>query len=101
MTDVLTLTPERYAEVAGAIETQIGRVIVGQHGLVRAVLVCLLCEGHALLEGVPGLGKTQLLKTLSDAVELEVSRVQFTPDLMPADVLGTQVLDEEIGREHV
>jgi MoxR-like ATPase len=95
VTDVATaITPERYAEVAAAIEAEIGLVIVGQEGLVRAVLVCLLCEGHALLEGVPGLGKTQLLKTLSDVVELEFSRVQFTPDLMPADILGTQVLEE-------
>ena len=61
----------------------------------RAVLVCLLCEGHALLEGVPGLGKTMLLKTLSDAVDLEFSRIQFTPDLMPADIVGTQVLEED------
>jgi MoxR-like ATPase len=89
------VTPERYAEIAAAIEAQLGRVIVGQHDLVRAVLVCLLCEGHALLEGVPGLGKTQLLRTLSETVDLEFSRVQFTPDLMPADILGTQVLTDE------
>ena len=93
------LTPERYAQVAAAIEDQIGRVIVGQHALVRQVLVCLLCEGHALLEGVPGLGKTQLLRTLADVVDLSFSRIQFTPDLMPADILGTQVLaDDEVGR---
>jgi MoxR-like ATPase len=88
------LTADDYAETAAAIEEQIGRVIVGQHDLVRAVLVCLLCEGHALLEGVPGLGKTMLLKTLSDVVDLEFSRIQFTPDLMPADIVGTQVLEE-------
>ncbi len=93
------VSPERYAEVAAAIEAQIGRVIVGQHALVRQVLVCLLCEGHALLEGVPGLGKTQLLRTLADVVDLSFSRIQFTPDLMPADILGTQVLaDDEAGR---
>ena len=89
------LGPQRYGEVAEAIEAQIGRVIVGQHQLVRQVLVGLLCEGHALLEGVPGLGKTQLLKTLSDAVDLPFSRIQFTPDLMPADILGTQVLVDD------
>jgi MoxR-like ATPase len=88
------LTPERYAEVALAIEAEVGKVIVGQQALVRAVLICLLCEGHALLEGVPGLGKTMLLKTLSDAVDLEFSRIQFTPDLMPADIVGTQVLEQ-------
>jgi MoxR-like ATPase len=77
------------------MEEQIGRVIVGQHDLVRTVLVCLLAEGHVLLEGVPGLGKTQLLKTLSQVVALPFSRVQFTPDLMPADIVGTQVLEED------
>ena len=91
MTD---LTPERYAATAAAIEHEIGKVIVGQRRLVRDVIVCLLCEGHALLEGVPGLGKTMLLKTLSAAVDLEFNRVQFTPDLMPADIVGTQVLEQ-------
>ena len=96
-----TMTPERYAELTAAIEGQIGRIIVGQRALVRTVLVCLLCEGHALLEGVPGLGKTMLLKTLSQAVDLEFNRIQFTPDLMPADIVGTQVLEQrpDGGRE--
>jgi len=95
------MTPEEYGERAEAIEAQIGRVIVGQRELVRQVIVCLLCEGHVLLEGVPGLGKTQLLKTLSGAVDLAFSRIQFTPDLMPADILGTQVLEEdEAGHRH-
>jgi MoxR-like ATPase len=90
-----SISPDEYAERALAIEREIGKVIVGQRALVRSVIVCLLCEGHALLEGVPGLGKTQLLKTLSDAVALEFARVQFTPDLMPADIVGTQVLEED------
>jgi MoxR-like ATPase len=94
---ITTLTPEEYVERATAIEDQIGRVIVGQRELVRQVVICLLCEGHVLLEGVPGLGKTQLLKTLSGAVDLAFSRIQFTPDLMPADILGTQVLEEDEG----
>ena len=65
----------------------------------RLVLVCLVCEGHALLEGVPGLGKTVLLKTLAEALSLVFSRLQFTPDLMPADIVGTNVLEEdEAGR---
>jgi MoxR-like ATPase len=89
-----TITPDDYAATATAIEEQIGRVIVGQHELVRTVLICLLCEGHVLLEGVPGLGKTMLLRTLSEVVDLEFSRIQFTPDLMPADIVGTQVLEE-------
>ena len=88
------MTPDLYAATAHAIENEIGKVIVGQHDLVRSVLVCLLAEGHALLEGVPGLGKTQLLKTLSQVVDVEFSRIQFTPDLMPADITGTQVLEE-------
>jgi MoxR-like ATPase len=95
------MTPEEYGERAEAIESQIARVIVGQRELVRQVVICLLCEGHVLLEGVPGLGKTQLLKTLSGAVDLAFSRIQFTPDLMPADILGTQVLEEdESGHRH-
>jgi MoxR-like ATPase len=89
------ITPEAYAEAAAAIEAQVGRVIVGQADLVRLVLVCLVCEGHALIEGVPGLGKTVLLKTLSDALSLSFSRLQFTPDLMPADIVGTNVLEED------
>ncbi len=97
MTDLASpsIDPDRYAQIALGIESEIGKVIVGQRDLVRSVLVCLLCEGHALLEGVPGLGKTMLLKTLSDVVTLDFSRVQFTPDLMPADIVGTQVLEED------
>jgi MoxR-like ATPase len=89
------ITPEEYAATAAAIEAEVGKIIVGQRGLVRGVLTCLLCEGHALLEGVPGLGKTQLLKTLADAVDVEFARVQFTPDLMPADIVGTQILETD------
>ncbi len=89
------ISPERYAELATQIESEVGKVIVGQGDLVRTVVTCLLAEGHALLEGVPGLGKTMLLKTLSQAVELPFSRVQFTPDLMPADIVGTQILEED------
>jgi MoxR-like ATPase len=91
----MVMTPEEYGERAAAIEDQIGRVIVGQRDLVRHLLVCVLCEGHVLLEGAPGLGKTMLLKTLSQVVELAFSRIQFTPDLMPADILGTQVLEDD------
>ena len=89
------MDPQRYAVTARAIEAEIAKAIVGQRALVRTVLVCLLCEGHVLLEGVPGLGKTQLLKTLAQAISLDVSRLQFTPDLMPADIVGTQVLEED------
>ena len=88
------MTPEQYCEIAASIETEVAKAIVGQHDLIRSVLTCLLCEGHALLEGVPGLGKTQLLKALSSAVDLHFSRIQFTPDLMPADIVGTQIIEE-------
>ena len=89
------MTPEQYAETARAIEREIAKVIVGQQDLVRLVLITMLCEGHALLEGVPGLGKTQLLRTLADAVDVDFRRIQFTPDLMPADIVGTQILEED------
>lgn len=95
------ITAEEYAQAASAIEAEVAKLIVGQAQLVRQVLICLLAEGHALLEGVPGLGKTMLLRTLSEAVDLEFSRVQFTPDLMPADIIGTQVLrEDDAGRRH-
>ncbi|MDQ1404152.1 MAG: MoxR-like ATPase [Actinomycetota bacterium] len=90
-----TVTPEVYAQAAVALEETVGQVIVGQRQLVREVLITILCEGHALIEGVPGLGKTQLLKTLGQALALDFGRIQFTPDLMPADISGTQVLEED------
>lgn len=90
--------PTRQAAViADALRREIGRVIVGQDELVELVLIGLLAEGHVLLEGVPGLGKTKLLTTLASALDLEMSRIQFTPDLMPADIVGTQVLEETTG----
>ncbi len=77
------------------LRAEIAKRIVGQAPIVDGVLTCLLAGGHALLEGVPGLGKTMLVRTLSEALELKFSRVQFTPDLMPADILGTTVIDED------
>jgi MoxR-like ATPase len=85
--------------MAGRVETQIRRVIVGQHDLVRTVLACLFAQGHVLLEGVPGLGKTLLLRTLAESLSLEFHRIQCTPDLMPADIVGTTVLGEADDRE--
>ena len=89
------MTPVLFARVAGDIEREVAKVIVGQRALVREVILCLLAEGHALIEGVPGLGKTMLLRALASAVELDFSRIQFTPDLMPADIVGTQMLRED------
>jgi MoxR-like ATPase len=77
-----------------ALRREIGKAIVGNHEVVDGVITCMLAGGHALLEGVPGLGKTMLVRTLSETLSLTFSRVQFTPDLMPADILGTTVIDE-------
>ena len=76
------------------VKAEIGKVIVGNEAIVDGVLTCMLASGHALLEGVPGLGKTLLVRTLSEAVNLKFARVQFTPDLMPADITGTNILME-------
>ncbi|HTO97312.1 MAG TPA: AAA family ATPase, partial [Myxococcales bacterium] len=81
--------------VVRALREEIGRAIVGHGDVVHDVLVCLFCGGHALLEGVPGLGKTTLIKTLGQVLDLAASRIQFTPDLMPADIIGTNVLVPE------
>ncbi len=78
----------------GALREEIARVIVGNREVVDGVLSCMLGSSHALLEGVPGLGKTMLVRTLAGVLGLEFSRIQFTPDLMPADIIGTVVLDE-------
>ncbi|MEM9654751.1 MAG: AAA family ATPase [Actinomycetota bacterium] len=86
------ITPEQFAHTVAEIETEVRKLIVGQDQVVRTVLLSLLCEGHVLLEGVPGLGKTALLKALSDSLAITFGRIQFTLDLMPADVTGTQVL---------
>lgn len=74
------------------LQREIGKVIVGQTQLIEETLIALLCEGHVLLEGAPGLGKTSLVRTLGQGLDLRFSRIQFTPDLMPADILGTNVL---------
>ena len=84
---------EELQRAAQAIREQIGKVIVGQKETVEQLLWCLFADGHALLEGIPGLGKTALVKTVADAVDLSFSRIQFTPDLMPADITGTNVIE--------
>ena len=79
------------------VREEIGKIIVGQQDVVDGVLICLLAGGHVLLEGVPGLGKTTLLRTLSKVMHLKYSRIQFTPDLMPADIVGSMIIDSESG----
>ncbi|MDD3898562.1 MAG: AAA family ATPase, partial [Syntrophomonadaceae bacterium] len=88
---------EDFARVVNEIEEEIGRVMVGQREIIRQTLICLLAGGNVLLEGVPGLGKTMLVKTISQVLSLEFSRIQFTPDLMPADIAGTNILSENTG----
>jgi MoxR-like ATPase len=92
------LSVEEFADRAHAIETEIKSVIVGQDELVRQTLICLIANGHALLEGVPGLGKTMLVRTFADVLDCQFNRIQFTPDLMPADIIGTNVLVEQDGQ---
>jgi MoxR-like ATPase len=83
-----------FAQRYQAVREQIGRVIVGHNDIVHGVLTCLFVGGHCLLEGVPGLGKTLLVRTLAQTLDLHFSRIQFTPDLMPADILGTNMVVE-------
>ncbi len=90
-----TITSEAFTAIAQAIEQEVGKMIVGQTSLIRHVLITLLANGNALLEGVPGLGKTMLVRSMAQAVDCQFSRIQFTPDLMPADIVGTQIIAED------
>jgi MoxR-like ATPase len=87
--------PDAFRATTLAIERQIARAIVGQHEAVRGVLTCLIAGGHALLEGIPGLGKTSMARAFAAAVALSHNRVQFTPDLLPADITGTTVFSQD------
>jgi MoxR-like ATPase len=95
------ISVEDFHQTAEAILSEVGKVIVGQDLVVRQVLMCIVAGGHALLEGVPGLGKTMLIRTLSQVLDLKFARIQFTPDLMPADIVGTNIMEEsEDGRRY-
>ena len=94
MAAVQEVNVEQFSELAQAIEREVKRVIVGQDDVVRSVLICILAGRHALLEGVPGLGKTMLIRTMADALDLKFSRIQFTPDMQPADITGTDILED-------
>jgi MoxR-like ATPase len=87
---------EQSVALVGRLQHEVSRVIIGQQQVLREVLICLLAGGHVLLRGVPGLAKTLLIKTLAEAVDLKFSRIQFTPDLMPSDILGTDVIEEDV-----
>src|SRR5215470_2571149 len=85
---------EQFRQAYGRVQQEIGKVIVGHTDIVHGVLTCLFVGGHALLEGVPGLGKTLLVRTLSQVLDLKFNRIQFTPDLMPSDIIGTNIISE-------
>jgi len=100
--DSSELSPQQVEQVCNdfkrdytKLEAEIGKIIVGQREVIREVLVTLFADGHALLEGVPGLAKTLLIRTLAESVNLDFSRIQFTPDLMPSDITGTNIIEED------
>ena len=93
----VTVGAERVAEGRARILAELRKIIVGQDEVVEEVLIALFTGGHCLITGVPGLAKTLLIKTLADVLDLEFKRIQFTPDLMPSDITGTEILDEEQG----
>ncbi|MCB0852845.1 MAG: AAA family ATPase, partial [Bacteroidetes bacterium] len=84
------------------LKDEIGKVIIGQEDVIEKLLIALFCKGHTLLVGVPGLAKTLLISTIAEALDLKFSRIQFTPDLMPGDILGTEILeiDEDTNKKH-
>ena len=86
---------ERVADLAGRLERELAKAIVGQQRVVREILIAFLAGGHCLLRGVPGLAKTLIIKKLAEAVDLRFNRIQFTPDLMPSDILGAEVIEED------
>ncbi len=93
--DQIRLQTERFRELFSRVKQEVHRVFVGHDDLVQSLLGALFCNGHVLLEGVPGLGKTLLARTLAEVLDISLSRIQFTPDLMPTDIVGTMILDEK------
>ena len=82
---------ERYT----ALRSEVGKIIIGQHDIIEQIITALLAQGHCLLVGVPGLAKTLLIKTLAEVIDLKFSRIQFTPDLMPSDITGTEIIEDD------
>ncbi len=100
-TDSMQQRAEEFRKAYGRVQAEIAKVIVGHTDIVHGVLTCLFVGGHALLEGVPGLGKTLLVRTLSEVLDLTFNRIQFTPDLMPSDIIGTNIIGEaDDGKRH-
>src|SRR5258706_1973118 len=95
------MTPEEkiqsFRQTYGALRSEVGKVIVGHDAIVEGTLIALMASGHVLLEGVPGLGKTLLVRTLSEVLDISFNRIQFTPDLMPSDIVGTNIVMETPG----
>jgi MoxR-like ATPase len=87
---------EQLAQAYNSVRSEIGKVIVGQHDVVEQLLIALFARGHSLLVGVPGLAKTLLIRTLSEALDLSFNRIQFTPDLMPSDITGTEIIEDDL-----
>ena len=93
--DELTDQSESFSVILQKLQKEISKIIVGQDKIIEKLLVALLSKGHVLLEGVPGLAKTLLVQTLSDCIDSKFVRLQFTPDLLPADITGTKIYDHE------
>lgn len=100
MSEQLEQKHEEFRETFKKIQEEVSKRIVGQQEIIEGVLICLMTGGHALLEGVPGLGKTLLISTLHKVLHLEEQRIQFTPDLMPADIVGTTIVaEDDVGKK--
>lgn len=93
MSDIVAIAKEFSAKVS-ALRAEIGKVVVGQNEIIDALINAVFCHGHVLMVGVPGLAKTLLVKTLSETMDLSFNRIQFTPDLMPSDIVGSEILDD-------
>src|SRR6056297_592477 len=93
---------ERLVDICQRIRQQVGRIVVGQDEVIEQLLIAILARGHCLVEGVPGLAKTLMVKTLAESMHLAFRRIQFTPDLMPGDITGTEIIQEDTqtGRRH-
>ena len=94
----MELQAEYVANVFRSVKAEMNKVVVGQGSILDSILISFFCGGHVLLEGVPGLGKTLIVKTLASILGMKFSRIQFTPDLMPADILGISIFNPQKGK---